>query len=56
MTVTNPTVNHHTGSAPQRGDGLGLTIVHAITERYDARFEFHYPEDGIVQAMITWPT
>ncbi|PAU79851.1 two-component sensor histidine kinase [Halovibrio salipaludis] len=55
MTVTNPAGENATGD-PERSDGLGLTIVRAITERFDARFEFRHPREGMVEAVITWPT
>ena len=55
MTVTNPAGGNATAD-PERSDGLGLTIVRAITERFDARFEFRRPQEGMVQAVITWPT
>ena len=53
MTVTNGT-GDSAGGEVRRSEGLGLTIVRAITERFDARFEFRYPEDGTVQAVIIW--
>lgn len=55
MTVTNPAGGNATAD-PERSDGLGLTIVRAISERFDARFEFRRPQEGMVQAVITWPT
>ena len=55
MTVTNP-AGDHAPADPERSDGLGLTIVRAITERFDARFEFRHPREGMVEAVITWPT
>ncbi|MGM0450595.1 MAG: histidine kinase dimerization/phospho-acceptor domain-containing protein [Pseudomonadota bacterium] len=55
MTVTNPAVETATGD-PGHSEGLGLTIVRAITERFGARLEFRQPREGMVQAVITWPT
>lgn len=55
MTVTNQAADSPKPD-PGYSDGLGLTIVRAITERFGARFEFRHPEDGRVQAVIAWPT
>ena len=55
MTVTNRTGDDQ-DDAPRRSDGLGLTIVRAITERFDAQLEFRHPREGVVQAAILWPT
>lgn len=55
MTVTNRVGESGRGDLP-RSDGLGLTIVRAITERFDARFEVDHPRDGTVQAVIVWQT
>ena len=55
MTVTNP-AGENTMGDPERSEGLGLTIVRAITERFDARFEFTRPQEGTVQAVIIWST
>lgn len=54
MTVTNR-IGDNWGGKNRGSEGLGLTIVRAIAERFDARFEFRYPGDGIAQAVITWP-
>jgi len=53
MTVTNR-MGNSAGGEVRRSEGLGLTIVRAITDRFDARFEFRYPRDGTVQAVIVW--
>jgi len=42
MTVTNR-MGNSAGGEVRRSEGLGLTIVRAITDRFDARFEFRYP-------------
>lgn len=55
MTVTNQ-AGTPTAAGPVRSDGLGLTIVRAITERFGARFEFHQTPEGWIQTLIRWPT